>query len=422
MPRHARPDNEGASSIIRVHPTGVLSESVGFELVGPGLGRDLESALRTSLKSGVAFPEGESALEIFRYALSASIRDIESHPRGALFQRFLRQGPYEGKGRIPSSLRDKRLSDQECAQAITFIYSHMVNCFKGAVAELLATRPCLQLLRRLQRQGRVSAQARLYVGDSVAVRRGNGRGLLKGADLHYLILPRSLERERRVQVAGVVEVKSYRESSTRLAAQIDAHLRRAKRGICVAGVDCAPRSVTLGCGLCRRPVRVTVVPGDWKLPRTFRFEEFEGSRLLKVTPGTPPSSETAIEQIGASDWRITLRWSQEALAEAAYEMTFWYMEKVGEIIYAESVPKSWGDMSPAEAGRNAAKMMLYYAILRCRSKQETQRAIALYNAYGFGYALGMGFKNVKGRREMLWPEDLDEILEQGQTKAGCTLR
>ena len=78
-------------------------------------------------------------------------------------------------------------------------------------------------------------------------------------------------------------------------------------------------------------------------------------------------------------------------------------------------------MTPAEAGRNVVKMMLYYAILRCRTARENQRAIALYNSYSFGYALGMSFKNSNGRREMLWPEDLDEILVRGKTKHGCSI-
>ena len=81
----------------------------------------------------------------------------------------------------------------------------------------------------------------------------------------------------------------------------------------------------------------------------------------------------------------------------------------------------WEKMTPSEAGQNAVKMMLYYALLRCRTGREEQRAIALYNSYSFGYALGMNFRNEKGRREMLWVEDLDEILTAGKTKHGCIL-
>ena len=51
--------------------------------------------------------------------------------------------------------------------------------------------------------------------------------------------------------------------------------------------------------------------------------------------------------------------------------------------------------------------MLYYAILRYRTARENRCATALYNSYGFGYALGMNYRNAKGKREMLWPEDLD---------------
>jgi len=45
----------------------------------------------------------------------------------------------------------------------------------------------------------------------------------------------------------------------------------------------------------------------------------------------------------------------------------------------------------------------------------------VYNSYGYGYAIGMNYKNKKGRREMLWPEDLDEIVEMGRTKNGFGL-
>jgi hypothetical protein len=78
-------------------------------------------------------------------------------------------------------------------------------------------------------------------------------------------------------------------------------------------------------------------------------------------------------------------------------------------------------MTAVEAGINAAKMMLYYAIPRARTEQEYQRAVALYNMYGFGYALGMTFRNERGVREMLWPEDLDEIAATGQTKDKCRI-
>ena len=179
----------------------------------------------------------------------------------------------------------------------------------------------------------------------------------------------------------------------------------------------------MGCGPKTSILRITVQPSDWRPPRTFRFENTERGRLLRVDETVTPPEDDQVTNLGDDRWHIILKPSKEAIAQAAYEMTFWYMEKVGEIIYSDpdAMPKGWQEMTPAEAGRNAAKMMLYYAILRCRTPRENQRAIALYNTYGFGYALGMSFRNAEGRREMLWPQDPDEILHSGKTKHGCRI-
>lgn len=398
-----------------------LADKVGFELVGSDLACDIESSLNTALLSGVVFPDVDDPLVIFRRALASSIADIETHPRGRLFQKFLQKGPYEGSGEIPAKLVRQRLSDAETESAITFIYSHMVNCFKGALTELLATRSCTQLVKRLQSSGQLPSDAGLYVGDSVSVHRPSGKGLHKGADQYILLEERGSDGDASIVVAGVTEVKSYTPSQNRLHEQLDRHLRRAELGLNVNGVDYRQRKVGVGYGPDRRVCRISVVPSAWKLSRAYRFEKLKTGRMLQTEP-TQPQGDDEIMHVGDDEWRITLRWSREALAQAAFEMTFWYMAKVGEVIYSESVPRMWKKMTPSEAGRNAVKMMLYYALLRCCNDREKQRAVALYNSYCFGYALGMNFRSVEGKREMLWIEDLDEILTVGKTKHGCTLR
>ena len=107
--------------------SGSLADTVGFELIGSDLGEDVKAALQAALAGGAIFPAGTDPLFIFRRALAASIRDIESHPRGRLFQEFLLKGPYEDIGEIPAGLAGQRLSDADSAAAITFIYSHMVT-------------------------------------------------------------------------------------------------------------------------------------------------------------------------------------------------------------------------------------------------------------------------------------------------------
>jgi hypothetical protein len=421
-----------------------LAFTVDFNLLGEDLGADVERAVDTALKAGAVFPGGGDALAIFPDTLAASIRDIEGDDRGRLFQRFLRDGPHEHEGPIPPKLRGKRLTPEECAEAITFIYSFMVNSFKGAVTELLAAGACQQLMQDPRVAARLPAGARLYVGDSVLVRRASGEGGLKGADLHILAVAGRRADSARITVAGVVEVKSGRKSAEALAGQLYKHIRRARQGLIVAGSEYPAGQVRLGAGNDGEVVRVTVVPGEWPLPRTLRFvQRTEGKRELVLDPPVPPRTGDEFIAKGNGDWHIALRWSKEAIAAAAYEMTFWYMEKVGEAIYRERVgepdpkPKDWAEMAPAEAGRNAIKMMLYYAIrpdavLAEEAREQKKplprliarrlgRAIALYNTYGFGYALGMNFRNPQGRREMLWPQDLDEIALNGRTAGGCRI-
>ena len=403
------------------HPSEALIQSVAFNLLGDELGSDIQSTLKTALAGGAVFHKASEPLSIFRQSVAAAIRDIESHPRGRLFQEFLLKGPYEGEGAIPAKLLGHRLSDEDTTAVIAFIYSHMVNCFQGALAEMLATAPCLHILLELQAQKRLPREARLYVGDAVWAAPREGEGFAKAADLHILVERRSSKATPSVVIGGVAEVKSYFLPPERLGRQLDQHLARARRGLRVGKVVYGPDQIAVGCEGSRQAVRITVLPAHWTLPRTFHFERKEGRKFLHVDPRLPPSAADSVERVGPLQWRVTLRWSKEALDAAAYEMTFWFMEKVGEVLYSNAVPKEWEGMTPAEAGQNAAKMMLYYAILRCRTVRENQRAIALYNSYSFGYALGMNFRNPEGRREMLWPQDLDEILATGQNKDGCKI-
>lgn len=417
---------------------GSLANSVGFDLLGEQLGNEVESALKGALAAGAVFAVDEDPLTIFRKTLEASICSIEGDERGELFQQFLRDGPYELEGKIPPKLHGRRLTTAKTAAVIGFIYSFMVNSFKGAVTELLAAAACQRFMQDPRVSATLPAVARLYVGDAVMIPRQSGKGVLKGADLHLLVTNDAGLEGRSVIVAGVAEVKSGRKSSGAMGNQIEKHLRRARQGLRVAGVDFPGGGVVVGQPPEERVLRISVQPSDWPLPRTLRFEIVEGKRQLMLDPPTPPFNENQFTPLGGDRWHISLRWSKEAIAAAAFEMTFWYLEKVGERIYMrkdnepDPKPKNWEEMDAAGAGRNAVKMMLYYAIRPYAIKEKEgplskaearvmRQAIALYNSYGFGYALGMNFRNPEGRREMLWPEDLDEIAANGRTKNGCRI-
>jgi len=389
-------DKKGATNEEQSYARQIAS-SAFLDIIGDDLASDLAASVTTALEAGASFSRGSEPISIFRDAVAGAITEIEE--RANLLHRFLRDGPYEYQGKIPAELLDRRLTDDETGKVITFIYSSVVNCFKGQLAELLAAGPCAQLLDELRGRGRVPSAARLYVGDAVLLREGSTGQRKKAADMH--ILSRGADPAPRMLVHGLVEVKSYARSATPLRRQLAKHLARIRDGALI--------SVAKGAGMreeyqgqCGQDVfTLRVTPARWKLPRSFSFVQEEGAEVLHCNAPTPPSEHALVEPDGPDEWRVTLRWSEEALAAAGYAMTFWYMEKLGEAVFAQGMPKEWQEMTPPEAGRNAAKMMLYYAMRRECGPRVQQRAVALYNAYGFGYALGMNFRDRDGHRQML---------------------
>jgi hypothetical protein len=290
---------------------------------------------------------------------------------------------------------------------------------------LLAFNSCLKLIHQLRETGRISSNTILYWGDVVQERRqpksqfdhGLTRpgGFTKGAD--GLIVESTAIGKRKtnngLKILGVIEVKSMCLGKKRILKQIDNHITRLKGGIKLGNKEWSPDSLVFihngseaeGLSL----ARVLVIPSNWKLSREWTSIKTDGGREILFPATSPPFTENRIEKLGSNVWKITLKWSQEALAEAAYEMTFWYMSQVGTHVYREkSLPKGWGYMTSEQAGHNAIKMMLYYVPLRYISERHKRLAIRLYNVYSFGYQAGIDNK------EMLWPQDFPDTPQKDQ--------
>lgn len=91
-----------------------------------------------------------------------------------------------------------------------------------------------------------------------------------------------------------------------------------------------------------------------------------------------------------------------------------------------TVQSGWLDLCDSQHGRGREYIRPYVIKQKegSMTKDEAgimQRAIAVYNRYGFGYALGMNFRNKARRREMFWRQDLDEIAENGCNRDGCKI-
>ena len=132
----------------------------------PLLARSISRSIEAGINSGSVHVSGRTIWDIFKYSLDTAIRDIENDPRGDLFRRFLEYGPLDPDH--PEQLTSDgktQLSDPECGQAVQFIFSHMVNRFKGELAELLAIAPCLELVGKLKRKNGLPGDVDLFFGN-----------------------------------------------------------------------------------------------------------------------------------------------------------------------------------------------------------------------------------------------------------------
>lgn len=389
-----------------------IIEEITFDFFPQELSADLRHSIESGLAVGATITNCSDSLSILRKAVAETITAIEG--RSKILQRFLNLGPYWSEGDIPNEMKSHCLSDEETAEAVRFIYHHMVNCFQGKLAELLAIEPCIQIMNNLKAKKKLPNDAKLLIGDSVLTGKIKVDKIGKGADFHIL---HTNTVDNTVELFAVGEVKSYIRSQKKLKQQLDDHVKRAKYCMKIGDKIFAQDNIIKTNSI----IKISCVPSSWKLSKEFTFENIQGKTFLNIN-NTIPTEETIISQVRTNEWRIILKWSYEALAQAAYELTFWYMAKLGEQIFSEKLPKGIKNMTPSQAGQNAAKEKLYFTIVRSRTIREEQRAIALYNMYGFGYSIGMNYKNKEGKREMLYIEALHEILSNGIDRYGCKIR
>ncbi len=404
------------------HNDSALSSKVNIADVirNQGLASAVAQSIRKALRStAVHICGGTSVRSVFNWSLNAAIRDIAEHPRGQLIQRLIRYGtPDPDDPELRVSDGQTILSDAECGLFVDFVHSFMISHFKGELAELLALDPCIRLTDRLRKQGLIPKDAHLYWGGQVQERSRRSTtdgdacmhwgGFTKGADgiLVSQDQVNSLPSESTLAVHGIIEVKSYR-SVKRVLGQIERHRLRLEGGVRLGSVTWQPHQIRVAdshdpTSAKNGLLRVIVFPSRWKLSRQWRSERVnERSRVIAMEEISNAPVDTDVQQLGLTDWRITLAWSEEALTQAAYQMTLWYLAQVGAHVFARApLPREIDYMTPEEAGINQIKYRLYVIGLRYISERQTDLAMRLYNDFAFGSPLALDNKS-----EMLWPSD-----------------
>lgn len=342
---------------------------------------DLAEELVTSMRAGLAESpiRGDPDVlvaERFFAARDAATLDMDSHPTGDLLKALIKE--------------DWEQTNTKVVRCLEFIYSHMVNKFKGDLAEFLAVRLCTELAQEWKRDGQLPPGAHFIWGSDLRERRradldtGSGKSWHKGADGLFIVEEMRPEGST-LTVFGVVEVKSYGLSYRRAEPQIHYHLTRLRYGLKIGEQEWSPARLYFGKWNPRRqawsqtPVTATTPP--------------EVAQLLVVPSRRERPSMLAWRKLSRDTFLATLPHTSDFLAAAAYEMTVWFIEQLGCRVF-RSVPSPWPEMTPEEAGVNAVKQALYYILLRKLPERAERIATRLYNVYGFGYNAAKGHKGV----------------------------
>lgn len=344
---------------------------------------------------------------VFNRILDNSVCDIENHERGKLFKRLIEYGGLSFNDKTLTDFPPNTvLTDKEFITAVNFIYSFIINCFKGDLAEILAIEPCVRLLKELQQKKYLPENTKTAFSDYIKEYQKTGN-LAKGADGLFLCFDNS---NNSVEIKGVIEIKSMPLSVNKILTQVQSHIDRFHQGLSLGEEKISTELLTCNS---KDLVKIIVVPSTWKVNRQFDWINENGIRKMSFPDPDKPKNDSKIEEIAKNTYKITLGWSKEALEQAAYEMTFNYMSAVGISVF-ENKPKPNGlkDMPLDKIGYNSIIEKIYHNMqpyfyeanqekLSKKQKNEKIRMIKLYNVYSFGYPLGIDSK------EMLWPEDVN---------------
>ena len=197
---------------------------------------DLVAALRDSVQTwpGRGSSRREAGQRLGRLildALDAVGRDLEFHPRAALLLQLIRD--------------EHDLTDEEIGVVLELIYSHMVNRFKGDLAEILSVGTCANYLAAPSTGHRVPPCAELVLGSecpklaSAAMAKGPDALLVASGADHMAAVGGSVggatPASDSLVIYGIVEVKSYLLSVNGAKKQFRAHLQRVGKGVRVNG-------------------------------------------------------------------------------------------------------------------------------------------------------------------------------------------
>lgn len=299
------------------------------------------------------------------------------------------------KGRFESSrnyevvlryLQDhSRLTDREIAKLLEFIYSKLVNKFKGELGEVLAARTIFDFGSQL------GDGVTVFHGSWLSARQLRGRGgWYDAADALYC------KRDGDAfDVIAIAEVKSKGTPVDEMRTQVARNILRLRHGLRLRGEEIPPQHIRVTAG--GRSVSAVEVDE----------EHARAVTTLVIVPWVRAKDGTPVADPSVANlWHAELPYEQDDITEAAYRFTSWYFSGVGPNVFYYTrdgepavgdrrVPAPHQDLSLEENGGHAFMEAIYHTALRKSfdphepptpgRRTAWQTLLWLYNSMGFGY-------------------------------------
>ncbi|HET7434018.1 MAG TPA: hypothetical protein VFN10_04810 [Thermoanaerobaculia bacterium] len=279
-----------------------------------------------------------------------------------------------------------KLRDREVIRLFEFIYSSMVNKFKGELGEVLA-RPALRAFQRT-----LPPDTTLILGPDIASRQLRRRyGWYPAADALYCH-----ERDGGIEILAIGEVKSKATPFPEIRQQVETNLIRLRRGVRIRNEEIAPEKIF-----------VRTVSGGTIPIASITVASARDVVTLMVLPYRAAVDDLAVRHPEDDRvWIAELPWKQDVITEAAYRLMSWYFSRIGPKVFyhrADPPPSPDGrrpaahpDLSLEENGRHAFMEAIYHTTGRAGfdpreipergHRTPWQTLLWLYNSLGFGYS------------------------------------
>jgi len=296
---------------------GCLHKSINEILRHSHFTDGLVAAFDACIGDGLSAVEQEHSRRVhFREMIHRVVRNARDHPR---------------LHTLSALVQDAGVTDEDSFAALEFIYSCLVNHFKGELAEVLA-RPLLRTwVSHLASTGLIPDEVEVVPGyDLRAPRLAGDPGQHKCADAILRTTADRLARWTHVQdhalpsdgvmIAGVVEIKASRKSPPKVLEQLAGHVNRFDLPWNLRGRGIDPARTFIA--QCPPNGRTAWIPATEpivvdRVPRLF------------VRPCNRSGPLVAPQSLGPMVWVSELSFTTKEMLEAAFRFAMWLASQAG---------------------------------------------------------------------------------------------